>query len=131
MVVEQKLRLPFTGNFPVQIQMSIFASSSGNGYDVYFSADMGMFHRFHIGLKPDDVAELNAELQETVERVAGNLMEEDTHSEAFLALVEKGSFAYKRIFADNGLRKLLSNTLKRDAIVQIVSDGFFVPWELL
>ncbi len=131
MVVEQKLRLPFINTFPVQIQMSILSNSSGNGYDVYFSADRGMFHRFHIGLKPDDVAELNAELQETIERVADDFMEEGAHYDAFLRLLEKGSFAFKRIFADNGLRNFLSDILKRDAVVQIVSDGFFVPWELL
>ena len=131
MAVEQKLRLPFTNTFPVQIQISIFSNSGGNGYDLYFSADRGIFHRFHIGLRPNDVAELNAELQETVERVANDFMAEDTHRDAFVTLVEKGSFAFKRIFADGGLRKLLIDTLRWSAVVQIVSDSFFVPWELL
>src|SRR5579883_2069109 len=122
MVVEQKLRLPFTNTFPVQIQMSILSNSSGSGFDVYFSADRGIFHRFHIGLKPADVAELNAELQETIERVANDFMEEGSHHDAFLTLVEKGNFAFKWIFADNRLRNFLSDILRSDAVVQIVSD---------
>jgi hypothetical protein len=129
MVVEQKSCLPFVDTFPVQVQVSILAR--GNGYDMYISAYQGMFHRFHIALSPDDVAELNTELQGTIEGVAGDFTKEGVPREALLMLAEKGNFAFKKIFADSELRKLLSNVLKMDAVVQITSENFFVPWELL
>jgi CHAT domain-containing protein len=61
MTLEQKAGLPFGESFPVHVQISIF--SNGSEYMAYISADMGMFYRIPIQLRPHDIKDLNKDLQ--------------------------------------------------------------------
>ncbi len=129
MPCEQRSPLPWVDNFPVQVQISIFPN--GSDYTAYISADIGMYHRFRIGLKPQDVDELNLELQQAIERVAGSFEEQGTYNEALARLAHKGNYAFKRIFAEGIPRETIGKALKTGATIQIPSEDFFVPWELL
>ena len=129
MLCEQRSPLPWVDNFPVQVQISIFPS--GSEHIAYISTDMGMFHRFRIGLKQHDIEELNSGLQQAIEQVAGSFEEQGTYNEALSRLAHKGNFAFKRIFAEGIPRETVCKALKTGATIQIPSEDFFVPWELL
>ena len=129
MPFEQTTRLPFTDNFPVQVQIRI--TSNGSGYEADICADWSNWYRFRIGLKPQDIAELNSELQQAIEQVAGNIEMNSAYGDALSRLAEKGSFAFKRIFAEGAPRDAISSALRRSATIQFSSEDFFLPWELL
>src|SRR5438876_6312992 len=129
MPLEQTSRLPFTDNFAVHVQLRI--SSSRNGYLADISADWSNWHRFHIGLTPQDVAELNMELQRAVEQVSGNLEMNGSCGDALSQLILKGNFAFKKVFPQGVPREMISKALKTGATIQFSSEDFFIPWELL
>jgi hypothetical protein len=129
MLLEQRSPLSFMDNFPVHVQLRIL--SKGGEYEADISAEWGMFHRFRIGLRPHDVDELNLELQQAIEQLVGSFEEQDTYKEALSRLAYKGNFAFKRIFAEGIPRETVRKALKKDATIQIPSEDFFIPWELL
>jgi hypothetical protein len=125
----KKASLPFTDNFPVQIQISIFSNNSE--YTAYVCADLGKFHCFHIGLTPQDIEELNSELQDAIEQVAASFEQNSIRGEALSRLAQKGNFAFKRVFAEGVPRETIGKALKTGATVQIAARDFAIPWELL
>lgn len=129
MVIEQKVSLSFIDNFPVQVQVSIL--SNGSEHIAYISADQGIFHRFRIGLKSHDIEELNSELQHANEQLSNNLEMDGNCGDSLEKLAKKGNFAFKRIFAEGIPRETVSRALKPGATIQLSSDEFFLPWELL
>jgi hypothetical protein len=129
MPLEQTSRLPFTDNFAVHVQLRI--SSSGSSYLADISADWSNWHRFHIGLTPQDVAELNRELQQAVEQVSRNHEMSDSCGDALSQLILKGNFAFKKVFPQGVPREIISKALKTGATIQFSSEEFFIPWELL
>ena len=129
MPLEQTSPLSFIDNFPVHVQIRIL--SKGSEFEADLSADWGMFHRFRIGLKPQDVDELNLELQKAIEQVSGSFEEQGTYNEVLARLAHKGNYAFKRIFAEGIPRETIGKALKTGATIQIPSEDFFIPWELL
>ena len=51
--------------------------------------------------------------------------------ESLSLLAQKGSYAYKRIFAEGVPREIISKALKTGVTIQFSSEDFFLPWELL
>jgi len=99
---------------------------------------MGSCQTATIEMRPLDLVVLNMQLKEAMEAIASENMEDQelTSREAQerlhrLALV--GNFAYKRVFSDDGalatIQKLFS--LRSAILVEITSEDFFLPWELL
>jgi hypothetical protein len=129
MPCEQRSPLPWVDNFPVQVQISIFSNDSE--YIAYICADLGMYHRFHIGLTPHDIEELNSQLQGAIEQVATGFEQKSISSEALSRLAQKGNFAFKRVFAEGTPRETMRHALKTGATVQIAARDFAIPWELL
>ncbi len=129
MPLTQTSRLPFTDNFEVHVQIRI--SSTSSGYIADISADWSNWHRFHIGLRPQDIAQLNIELQQAVEQVSANFTMDDTGGEALSRLAQKGNFALKKIFSEGAPREIVSKALKMGSTIQFSSEEFFIPWELL
>lgn len=129
MPLEQTTRLPFTDNFAVDIQIRIF--SNGGGYTGEICAERGGWHRFRLGLTPQDVAELNTELQQAIEVVSGHFEMGDAYEDAFSQLILKGNFAFKKIFPQGVARDIISQALKTGVTIQFSSEDFFIPWELL
>src|SRR5258708_5652772 len=129
MVHEEKGNLPFSYNFPVQVQMSIL--SNGSEYMAYICPDLGKFHCFSIELKPQDIEELNLELQCEIERVSQSYEGELISDDALSKLAQKGKFAFNRIFAEGVPRETIRKALKTNATIQLATRDFVVPWELL
>ena len=129
MLLKQSSALPLIDNFSVQVQIRIF--SNGSEYTAYISTDLDKWHRFHIGLKPHDIDELNTELQQAVEQVSVNFEIEGAYGDALARLAQKGKFAFNRIFADGVPRETINRALKTGATIQFSSEDFFIPWELL
>src|SRR6266516_1812409 len=90
-----------------------------------------MCHKFRIGLKSHDIEELNSELQQANEQLSVNLEMDGGCGDSLAKLAQKGNFAFKRIFAEGIPRETIGKALKLDATIQLTSDEFFLPWELL
>jgi len=129
MLLKQVPTLPFNDNFGVQVQIRIF--SSGNDYIADMSTNLDKWYRFHIGLKQNDLEELNAELQLAIEKVSGNIEVDGTCGETLSLLAQKGNYAFKRIFAEGAPRDIIRKALKTGVTIQFSSEDFFIPWELL
>lgn len=129
MTLEQKAGLPFGESFPVHVQISIF--SNGSEYMAYISADMGMFYRIPIQLRPHDIKDLNKDLQRGIERVAGSIEVGENCIPALRDLARIGNFAFKSIFPQGPRRETIRSALKAGTTVQVSAEDFAIPWELL
>ena len=139
MPLEQTTRLPFFDDFPVHVQIRI--QSAGRQYEVFIQAYLGSWYRYRIGLQQHDVEELNSGLQQAMEQVSarfdvdmdGNITHEDKAecAKALSTLAQKGNFAFKRIFEEGMPRETVNNVLQPGATIQVTSEDFFIPWELL
>lgn len=130
MALEQKLGLPSFGDFPVDIQLTIQSNGNG-GYMGTLAAGMGKFHRFPLQLTPYDVESSNTQLQQAIEQVAYNLTTTESSGRALAQLAETGNYVFKLIFHEGPTRDLIRSALKMSRIIQISSDSFAIPWELL
>jgi len=128
-VLLQKASLPSGDDSPVHIHISIF--SQNNGYMAYINADMSMYYRFPISLQPHDVKDLNTRLQKAIEQVAISFGSQEACSEALSNLAFVGNFAFKSIFPEGPAREKIRSALRSGVIMQVASDSFFIPWDLL
>ena len=120
---------------PVHSTLYIFAESGK--YVAHMLGEGGAFH-FEIHLTHDDIKDLNTMLQDALQEV-GRKFERKTRSEKALLEYEKalqelalqGNYAFRRIFAQDINRISLALAGGTGKVVQIVSDSFFVPWDLL
>jgi hypothetical protein len=131
--LQQTLNLPLSDNYTVNVQIRI--QSHGREYHAYIQTDYSDWYSFPIHLKQDDLKELNKELQEMIEQASGSFEVERANvaecNERLQALAKKGSFAFKKIFDKGTPQDVLREALKEGAIIQITSEDFFIPWELL
>jgi len=133
MSLEQVCKLPLVDKFLVNVQIRI--QSQGREYQCYIQADDYDWFSFPIHLTQHDVDSLNTELQCVIEQVSGKFEIDSTNSaeryEALLRLAQKGNYAFKKIFARGTPREIIQTVLKVGAIIQVTSEEFFLPWELL
>ncbi len=129
MLFEQKLPLPFLDKFPIHVQIRIF--SNGTSYIADMNADWSNWQRFHIGIKPHDLQEINLELQQAIEEVSYSFNKDSKSSDSLARLAQKGNFAFKRIFSEGAPREIIKKLLEIGATIQFSSEDFFIPWELL
>jgi hypothetical protein len=133
MPLQQTSSLPLTDNFSVNAQIRIH--SYGREYKCYIQTDYSDWCSFPIPLTQLDIRDLNIELQRAIEHVSANFEMDSVNSkerhEALSRLAQKGNFAFKKIFAKGAPRDIVHEALKRGAIIQVTSEDFFIPWELL
>jgi hypothetical protein len=133
MPLEQKVSLPLVDNFSVDIQIRI--QPRGREYQGYIQTDYSDWCSFPIQLTTQDVKDLNTELQRAIEFVSSSFETDSTdstqHCEAISRLAQKGCFAFKKIFAKGTPRDVIHAALSRGAVIQVTSEDFFIPWELL
>src|SRR6266568_6624824 len=130
---EQIFDLPFTDDSPVNVQIRI--QPYWREYLAYIQTDYSDWYSFSIALTQDDIKELNIELRRAIDRISGNF---NTGSynlgechEALLMLAQKGTFAFKKIFSKGVPREIVREALKVGSIIQVTSEDFLIPWELL
>jgi hypothetical protein len=132
MTVEKKARLPFADPFKVQIQIRI--QPTKEGFAGYIKSEYSSEHPLIINLTHQDVNDLSSELHKALEEVRksfdsgqGKLARE----EALILLAEKGSYAFNQIFPSGPNRRLIEKALANCNVLQITSNSFLIPWEVL
>jgi CHAT domain-containing protein len=135
MPIEKILRLPFDDNFSVDVQIRI--KKSDNGYKAYVQGGVGSENPFDINITPNDVVDLNSQLQEVLQKVHSYFDPDDPSigepDQALALLAQKGAYAFNKIFPRGQSRELISKALKhsRGRVVQITSNDFLIPWEIV
>ncbi len=93
--------------------------------------------RFRIGLTSHDVEELNAELQQAIEDITNKVGEDNEAGlETLIELATIGKSAFNRIFSEGSSREIIQKALeilevKTVVTIEISSENFFIPWEIL
>ena len=106
-------------------------------YDLYILTE-GQALRSSITMSPNDLKELNAQLQQALLLIMRDnedgqkpLIEE--YESQLLELARIGHYAFNRIFSQQGsletIRQLTSHN--QNICIEIVSEEFFFPWELI
>jgi len=135
MPLEQTIGLPFFDDFPIHTQIRI--QPDGREYTAYIQTSWAKWHRFRISLKEHDIEELNSGLQQAIERVSACFntdaigVDKAEYAEALSRLAQKGNFVFKSIFTEGVPRETIRVAMQPDAVIQVSSEDFFVPWELL
>ena len=133
MPYEQRLRVPLTDDFSVNVQININPCNSAYTADI--TAE-GNWWSFPINVTPRDVEAINSELQQAIEEVSTCFNEsdgtiDDTFDDTLAELARKGKWAFNEIFQQGKPREIISNALKVGKTIQFTSQNFFLPWELL
>jgi CHAT domain len=131
--LQQTMSLPLVDDFSVNIQIRI--QQCGKEYQGYIQTDYSGWCSFPIQITPYDLNDLNTELQRAIECVSADFEANDAAStgydEALSKLAQKGSFAFKKIFAKGTPRDVIHEALRIGAVIQVTTEDFFIPWELL
>lgn len=133
MTVEKKLSLPFADPFKVNIQIRIHRTEEG-GFVGYIQSDYSSEHPLIISLTETDVIDLSDELHNALEQVRISFESSQgalEREEALTLLADKGSYAFKKIFPSGPNRRLIEKALANCNILQITSNTFLIPWEVL
>ena len=129
MPTQQSSKFPSLDSLPVHATIYI-AFAEINKYVAHVMSGVETFH-FEIELSHDDIKSLNDLLQDAIQAVGSALDKGAAFENAYQELARRGNYAYKRIFARDLQR--VSKALAGGAgkVIQVVSDSFFVPWDLL
>jgi hypothetical protein len=144
--VESSITSPPIVPDPVRrhLHLSIaFAPSEGRTFSARANNGRG-WKKIDVSRRERDLAEVNDELRNalnTVRQYFGNqieLSEEETTSESYLQAIDelarRGNAAFKRLFPRPGDQEYIRQALAQSqstANVEISTDSFFLPWELL
>jgi hypothetical protein len=122
-------------DYPVHVQIRVYREGARYGADIFA---VGQMRRVPIEMSSQDLVALNNQLQGEMQVIASASVEEDnlmsTELEASLqALAEVGHFAYKLVLSHRDARAAIQELLdlSQNASIQIVSEDFFLPWELI
>ncbi len=121
-------------NYPIDIHIRIYQEGARYGADIFA---VGRSQRVPIEMSPQDLVALNRRLQEEMQAVASEMAGEKPTAAELEAqlrpLAEVGHYTFKRVFGSPdawaAIQELL--TLSRRVSIQIASEDFFLPWELV
>jgi hypothetical protein len=119
-------------DYPVDVHIRIY--QDGARYRAYISA-VGRDQRIPISMSHEDLRVLNEQLQQQMQTVSSEITAANSHPGRSLlqSLAETGHYAFKQVFGHPNaiavIRELLD--LSSDISIQITSEGFFLPWELM
>lgn len=123
-------------DYPVKINLTI--NRAGEQYIMYIQVQDGSPLEAAIDMSPHDLEDLNKQLQEELQAIGSDNIKSEkslaTELEAqLLPLAEMGHRAFKKVFGNHDTWKRLQKWLTPDqqTSIQIVSESFFLPWELL
>jgi hypothetical protein len=148
------IRPPVHQNYPVDMHIRIYPQGSRYGAEISVP---GQVQRIPIAMSSHDLVVLNQHLQERILAIAsGKLVRHQpglleraktffrkpvqpatfcsTNPEAKLRLLaETGYYAFKKVFSDPNVRVFMKSilTLGTRISIQITTEDFFLPWELL
>lgn len=119
-------------NDRIDVQLRIYRSGARYSADVFA---VGHSLRVPIELTPGDLASLNRQLQEGMQKVALMYAKGIPHDPQtqLRELAKVGNYAYKRVFGHPTTMQTLQDVMRLGANIswQITSEDFFLPWEIL
>lgn len=119
-------------NDPVDLNLRIYRQKGRYGADLQCE---GQWVRMDIEMSPEDLVALNGQLQEAVQDLALDAAGGSAAGRAakhLRPLAELGHFAFRRVFGHGETAAELQACLaSRPFSLQVASEDFFLPWELL
>jgi hypothetical protein len=124
--------LPLSNTFRVDTEFRIRSLTAG--YEIDIQSHFGVVNRVAIDLQPKDIDLINEDLIDALQYVK-NAFDPDNKDiiskrDALAKLAEKGKYAFNFIFKGS-VRKAIIRALENTKVIQISSENFFIPWELL
>jgi hypothetical protein len=118
-------------DYPVDINIRIFRDGARYAADIL---GVGSSQHVPIEMSPHDLETLNTQLQKAMLAVANSNPEQvGSENENLRSLAELGHWTFKQIFGHRdaffAIQELLN--LSTQITMQIVTEDFFLPWELL
>jgi hypothetical protein len=119
-------------DYPVDLNLRIYRKEGRYGADLQCE---GQWVRMDIDMSPEDLAALNGQVQEEVQALALDAAGGSAAERAakhLRPLAELGHFAFRRVFGHAETAEELQACLaSRPFSLQVASEDFFLPWELL
>jgi len=120
-------------DYPVDIQIRIYREGARYGADLIA---LGRSPRVPIEMSPKDLEALNERLQEKMKAIAEEIAEEPQSAELeapLRSLAEVGNYAFRQVFGHRDTQAAIQEltALSGKVSIQITSEDFFLPWELL
>lgn len=122
-------------DYPIDIHIRVYQEGARHGADI---RAIGKALRVPVEMSVHDLRALSRQLQTAVETAAKEMAKDqaltaDKREGQLRTLAEKGHYAFKRVFghpdALTAIQDLLA--LSPKVSIEIVSENFFLPWELL
>ncbi len=126
-------RLPPFANHDYPLDLTLRIVPNGAAYEVDIIAQ-GQCVRRPIAMSEHDLRALNREMQHQVEALALDVAMGTTALRAAMRLgplAELGNYAFRKVFGGGGTADVMRKVLGRTSSLQVVSEDFFLPWELL
>jgi hypothetical protein len=123
-----KSKLPPLGNQNYPVDVTITIVRAGSKYEMSILA-VGKTIRAPIDMTDSDLSSLNIRLHNAI-RAA---ITDDDQDAKFSELTETSHYAFNRVFSDPEARKAILQLAPMDSRtnLRIVTEDFFLPWELL
>jgi len=122
-------------DYPIDIHLRIYREGAWYGADIFA---MEQVQRVPIKMSPQDLVALNKQLQEAIGEIASENVEDWMPTPAELEeqlspLMEVGHHAFKQVFGHHDALAVIQEllTLSTQVSIQIASEDFFLPWELI
>ena len=112
------------------VHATIFIQQENNKFTALGTGEQGPF-RIVIDKTPDDIENLNILLQDAIQRVAS--AKETAYESALRELARQGAYVFDSLFPNDADKNVIRAASGQSIgeTVQIVSDKFFIPWDLL
>jgi hypothetical protein len=116
--------------YPVDALIRIYRRGARYGADIFAVAQMV---RVPIEMSPGDVVALNRQLQATMEKITGDVAGGSAPEEHLRPLAEIGHYVFRKVFSHRDARLAVDQLMELggDVSIQVASEDFFLPWELI
>lgn len=123
---------------PVTVTLLIYGRDKGSRFDMDILVAGQKKERLPIAMTDKDLKELNQLLRERMNKVVKNFVNRKNLSDAdlnsdLISLANTGRFAFGEVFSDPQAQKAMLEVLSfsDQIIIEVNSDDFSLPWELL
>jgi hypothetical protein len=116
--------------------LTLHVDEHGGGYQVRAQGEWWLrWQQFRLGVGREELADLNLLLQQALEALVDEVawLPESWKSDdgPVARLVETGEYVFTRLFPDPAARRMIGESLRRGSLVEVASERFLLPWELL
>ena len=143
--IQEKVNLPPLAfqNYPIDIVLRIYQEDNRYGMDIFA---LGQTMRFPIEVSPNDLMSWSRQLQDAIQAITRSIQSRktlhyggdeknisNTPEGQIEPLAEIGNFVFRSVFAHPDVMSIIQQllALKDKLYIQIASEDFILPWELL